>query len=27
VLLGDGARRLRIDVDWLTGRVQVADAP
>jgi len=27
VLIGDGARRLRIDVDWLTGRVQVADAP
>jgi general secretion pathway protein H len=27
VLLGSGARRLRIDVEWLTGRVKVANAP
>jgi general secretion pathway protein H len=27
VVLGTGARRVRIDVEWLTGRVQVANAP
>jgi general secretion pathway protein H len=27
VLLGTGARRLRIDVQWLTGQVQVTNAP
>jgi general secretion pathway protein H len=27
ILLGDGARRVRIDVQWLTGQVQVANAP
>jgi general secretion pathway protein H len=27
VLLGAGARRLRIDVEWLTGQVKVANAP
>jgi general secretion pathway protein H len=26
VVLGSGKRRLRIDVEWLTGRVRVADA-
>lgn len=26
VILGTGTRRLRIDIDWLTGRVQVANA-
>jgi len=27
ILLGAGKRRLSITVEWLTGRVQVADAP
>jgi general secretion pathway protein H len=27
VLLGDGRHRLRISVEWLTGKVSVADAP
>ncbi|MEJ0047711.1 MAG: GspH/FimT family pseudopilin [Rhodospirillales bacterium] len=27
ILLGSGSRRVRIDVEWLTGRVQVANAP
>ena len=27
VILGTGTRRVRIDVEWLTGRVQVANAP
>jgi general secretion pathway protein H len=27
VLLGSGKRRIRISVEWLTGRVQVANAP
>ncbi len=27
VILGSGSRRVRIDVEWLTGRVQVANAP
>jgi len=27
VLLGSGNRRVRIGVEWLTGRVQVANAP
>lgn len=27
VALDDGARRARIAVDWLTGRVRIADAP
>jgi general secretion pathway protein H len=27
ILLGTAGRRLRIDVEWLTGRVAVSDAP
>jgi general secretion pathway protein H len=27
ILLGSGKRRLRIDVEWLTGRVKVANDP
>jgi len=27
ILLGSGVRRVRIDVQWLTGQVQVANAP
>lgn len=27
IVLGDGMRRVQIAVDWLTGRVTVADAP
>jgi hypothetical protein len=26
VLLGAGARQLKLDVEWLTGRVRVANA-
>jgi len=27
VVLGNAARRVQIDIEWLTGRVQVANAP
>jgi general secretion pathway protein H len=27
ILLADGARRMQVGVDWLTGRVSVANAP
>jgi general secretion pathway protein H len=27
VMLADGARRVLVGVDWLTGRVSIADAP
>jgi general secretion pathway protein H len=27
IVLGSGTRRVKIDIEWLTGRVQVANAP
>jgi hypothetical protein len=27
IVLGSANRRVKIDIEWLTGRVQVANAP